>query len=72
MFTYRPVIIYPTRDEYNFDAQNQSFAWLARQRGIGVELTCVAGAHHDLRDIECAEPPTYVWLGHHVLPPVRR
>jgi S-formylglutathione hydrolase FrmB len=63
---------YPTRDEYNFDAQDQSFAWLAAQRGIGVELTHVTGGHHDLRYIERAEPPAYVWLGRHVLPPVRR
>ena len=62
---------YPTRDEYNFDAQDQSFAWLAAQRGIGMELTCVAGGHHDLRYIERAEPPAYAWLGRHMLPPVR-
>ena len=29
---------YPGRDNYNFDAQDQSFAWLAAQRGIAVEL----------------------------------
>ena len=29
---------YPGRDNYNFDAQAQSFAWLAAQRGIAVEL----------------------------------
>ena len=58
------------RPMYNFDAQDQSFAWLAARRGIGVELTHVTGGHHDLRDIERAEPPAYVWLGRHVLPPV--
>ena len=33
---------------------------------------CDAGGHHDLHYIERAEPPAYVWLGRHVLPPVRR
>ena len=30
---------YPGRDNYNFDAQDKSFAWLAAQRGIAVDLT---------------------------------
>ena len=29
---------YPGRGEWNFDAQDQSFAWLAAQRGIAVTL----------------------------------
>ncbi len=40
--------------------------------GIGVDLTHVTGGHHNLRYIERAEPPAYVWLGRHVLPPIRR
>ena len=30
--------IIPGRDNYNFDAQDQSFAWLAARRGVAVEL----------------------------------
>jgi hypothetical protein len=37
-----------------------------------MELAQVLGGHHDLRYIERAELPAYVWLGRHVLPPVRR
>ena len=29
---------YPGRDNYNFDAQDLSFAWLAAQRGIALDL----------------------------------
>ena len=63
MASLRSTSIIQTRDEYNFDAEDQSFAWLAAQRGIGVELTHVTGGHHDLRaHIEHAapsHPPTY-------------
>ncbi len=59
-------------DNYNFDAQDQSFAWLASRRGVAVDLTCVPGARHNLPYIEGAEPPAYQWLGRHLLPPVRR
>jgi S-formylglutathione hydrolase FrmB len=63
---------YPGRDNYNFDAQDQSFAWLAAQRGITVELSKVPSGHHDLPYIEAAEPHAYLWLGRHMLPPARR
>ena len=63
---------YPGRDNYNFDAQNQSFAWLAAQRGIAVELSEVPTGRHTLSYIELAEMPAYLWLGRHVLPPTRR
>jgi hypothetical protein len=32
----------------------------------------VARARHNLTYIEAAEPPAYLWLGHHLLPPVSR
>jgi poly(3-hydroxybutyrate) depolymerase len=63
---------YPGCDNYNFDAQDQSFAWLAAQRGIAVELSEVAGGRHNLPYIERAEPPAYLWLGRQILPPIRR
>jgi Putative esterase len=63
---------YPGRDNYNFDAQDQSFAWLAAQRGITVELTQVLRGRHNLAYIEGAEPPAYLWLGSHILPPSSR
>jgi S-formylglutathione hydrolase FrmB len=63
---------YPGRDNYNFDAQDKSFAWLAAQRGIAVELAEDATGRHNLPYIERAEPPAYLWLGQHILPPIRR
>ncbi len=63
---------YPGRDNYNFDAQAESFAWLAARRGIAVDLSSVPGAHHNLPYIEGAEPPAYQWLAQHILPPARR
>ena len=63
---------YPGRDNYNFNSQDKSFAWLAARRGVAVDLTCVPGAYHDLPYIEGAEPPAYQWLGRHILPPVPR
>ncbi|MGP0069952.1 MAG: hypothetical protein ACLQGP_40920, partial [Isosphaeraceae bacterium] len=63
---------YPARDNYNFDAQDQSFVWLAARRGIAVDLICVPRACHNLSYIEGAEPPAYQWLGRHILPPAPR
>ena len=63
---------YPGRDNYNFDAQDKSFAWLAGLRGIAVELAEIPSGHHDLPYIERAEPTTFLWLGQHLLPAVRR
>jgi pimeloyl-ACP methyl ester carboxylesterase len=63
---------YPALDNYNFDAQAESFAWLAARRGVAVELVSVPGARHNLRYIENAEPSAYQWLGRHLFPPVPR
>lgn len=63
---------YPERDNYNFDAQAQSFAWLAARRGVAVELSLIPGAFHDLRYIEAAELPAYRWIGRRILPPTPR
>ena len=65
-------INYPGRDNYNFDAQDQSFAWLAARRGIAVDLIEIPGAQHNLCYIQRAEPPAFLWLGRHTLAPVRR
>jgi hypothetical protein len=65
-------VSYPGRDNYNFDAQAQSFAWLAARRGIAVETVESPSAFHDLSYIQGAEPPAYLWLGRHLLPPIRR
>jgi poly(3-hydroxybutyrate) depolymerase len=63
---------YPVRDNFNFDAQDESFAWLAARRGVAVDLTQVPKARHNLSYIEGAELPAYQWLGRHMLPPIPR
>jgi pimeloyl-ACP methyl ester carboxylesterase len=63
---------YPELDHYNFDAQNQSFIWLAAQRGVHVDATEVMGAGHNLAYIEGAEPSAYQWLGRRLPPPAAR
>jgi len=59
---------YPGRDNYNFDAQDQSFAWIAARRGVAVDLDQIPRGRHNLRYIEQAEIPAYRWIGRHVLP----
>jgi len=59
---------YPGRDNYNFDAQDQSFAWIAARRGVAVELAEIPRGRHNLRYIELAEIPAYRWIGEHILP----
>jgi len=63
---------YPGRDNYNFDAQDRSFAWLAARRGVAVDLVREPRGRHNLRYIEAAELPAYAWLGRHLLPPATR
>ena len=65
-------INYPSRDNYNFDAQDQSFAWLAARRGVAIDVAEFPGAEHNLGYIQRAEPPAFVWLGRHTRPPVVR
>lgn len=60
---------YPGRDNYNFDAQDQSFAWIAARRGIAVDLSTIPHGRHNLRYIEKAEAPAFLWIGRHLLPP---
>ncbi len=63
---------YPGSDNYNFDAQAESFAWLAARRGVAIDTARVPRGHHNLRYIEDAEPAAYLWLGRHLLPPAPR
>jgi Putative esterase len=65
-------VAYPGRDNYNFDAQDQSFAWLARFRGVAVTLVRDPKGRHNLPYFEDAERPAYEWIGRQVLPPIAR
>ena len=63
-------INYPGRDNYNFDAQNESFAWLASQQGVSLTVENVPCGTHSLRYFRAVHMPTYRWLACHLLPPV--
>lgn len=60
---------YPGRDNWNFDAQAESFSWLAAQRGIPITLERAAGARHNLSYFVHQHRPAYTWLAQHLLPP---
>ncbi len=60
---------YPGRDNWNFDAQAESFAWLASQRGIPVTLDPVPHARHNLPYFARQHRPAYEWLACRLLPP---
>jgi S-formylglutathione hydrolase FrmB len=60
---------YPGRDNFNFDAQAESFQWLAAQRGIDVTLVRDPDAAHRLPYFRDNMRPAFIWLGQHLLPP---
>ncbi|MDB5349493.1 MAG: enterochelin esterase-like enzyme [Planctomycetota bacterium] len=60
---------YAGRDGYNFDAQNQSFAWLAARSGISVTMASDPSANHNLRYFRQNHHAVFCWLGQHLLPP---
>lgn len=62
-------INYPANDNWNFDSQAESFAWLAAQRGIAVDVHRVRLERHSLHYFQSQHAPTYAWLSSHILPP---
>ncbi len=61
---------YGGRDNYNFDAQDESFAWLAAQRGVSVTLDRDPGGRHNLLYFRSNHVRAFCWLGRHLLPPI--
>ena len=60
---------YGGRDGYNFDAQNESFAWLAAQRGVAVTLEVDPPANHTLAYFRRNHRAAFAWLSRQLLPP---
>lgn len=56
-------------DSYNFDAQAESFAWLAALRGVQVSMEKDPLKTHSLPYFNHNHIPAYRWLGCHILPP---
>ena len=60
---------YGGRDNFNFDAQVESFAWLAATRGIAVTLDRDPNGTHSFRSLPRGTTrATLLWLGQNVLP----
>jgi S-formylglutathione hydrolase FrmB len=60
---------YPGRDNFNFDAQVQSFQWLAAQKGIHVTVECDLDAGHSRSYFRANIRPAFCWLAQHLLAP---
>jgi hypothetical protein len=60
---------YPGRDNFNFDAQAQSFQWLAAQKGVEVNLAIDPEGSHRLSYFRDNLRPVLTWLGQFILPP---
>jgi S-formylglutathione hydrolase FrmB len=60
---------YPGHDNWNFDAQAESFAWLAAQKGVPVALERVPWATHSLLYFATQHCSAYAWLARYLLPP---
>lgn len=61
---------YPGCDNFNFDAQSESFEWLARCRGMNVVMSKDKHARHLTPYFSRNAASLFYWLGQQVLPPV--
>jgi hypothetical protein len=62
----------PGRGQWNFDAQDESFGWLAAQKGIAVTLVRDPDATHSVRYFRDNLRRALIWLGGHRPPPAAR
>jgi poly(3-hydroxybutyrate) depolymerase len=60
---------YPGCDNYNFDAHNESFAWLASSNGVSVTLERDPCGRHNLAYFRANHTLAFRWLACHLLPP---
>lgn len=60
---------YPGRDNFNFDAQAESFLWFAEQRVIPVTALRDPEGTHDGVYFRRNQRALLLWLGQHLLPP---
>lgn len=61
---------YPGCDNFNFDAHCESFEWLARSKGIHVDMSKDPHARHLTPFFRRNSPSLFAWIGAHVLPPI--
>ena len=63
-------VSYGGRDNWNFDAQSESFLWLAKQRGFPVDSSRDDRGRHALPYFRRGEDAALRWLAGHLAPPV--
>jgi S-formylglutathione hydrolase FrmB len=61
-------IAYSGRDQFNLDAQVESFLYRARQRGIGIDVDYWPDGHHDEATVLRMAPRAFDWLGDRLRP----
>jgi S-formylglutathione hydrolase FrmB len=76
LLTTRPRPGYPAmyvnyggRDNWNFDAEAESFLWLARLQGFPVDAEVDPAGRHNLRYFRDNHAPAFLWLARHLAPP---
>ena len=62
-------VSYPGRDNFNFDAQAESFQWVANQRGIEVTAVRDRNERHRSSYFRDNQRAALIWLGQRLLPP---
>src|SRR5262249_39462963 len=55
-------IAYGCQDEFNIDAQVESFLYLCKHRGLGVHVVCDPNGHHDALTPRRFRPSLISWL----------
>jgi hypothetical protein len=63
---------YPGSDNFNFDAQDESFAWLACLQGVSITLERVPGGQHNYAYFRGNHLPAFRFVACYLLPPVDR
>jgi S-formylglutathione hydrolase FrmB len=68
----RPAIYvnYAGKDNWNIDAQDESFLWLASGRGLPIDGHRDPHGRHNLPNFNRNHPPAFAWVAGHILPPV--
>lgn len=61
-------VAYVGRDEFNIDAQVESFLYLAKHRGLGVYVVYDPLGHHDASSAQKLVPPLLNWLAPRLAP----
>ena len=61
-------IAYGKNDEFNIDAQVESFAYVARSRGLGIHVLCDPNGSHNLETAKSFISPILDWLAPQLVP----